>query len=137
MSEYAYRLLYMTHIYMIHQVTPLASMHIEISSSLFGSYAYTNQELDLLALFATAIKIVYLEGKLDLLPALYGFLEPCRIQAEKPLHETTIRNEIAYYQEIGHILCYRSKYHSSHMNTNLFIDQSIVSIYIFMYIYKT
>ena len=110
------------------QVTPSLGGIPPISSSLVGSYAYTATELDLLALFATAVKILYLEGKLSLMPDLYAFLEPCRIQAEKALHETTIRNEIAYYQEIGHVLCYRFK-HYHNVNNNDSNNNSINSFF--------
>ena len=74
--------------------------------------AYTTAELDLLALFATAAKIIYLQGKLHLLPGILRVLEPCRIQSEKPLHETAIRNEMAYFQQIGQLVCYRNAHAS-------------------------
>jgi tetratricopeptide (TPR) repeat protein len=81
-----------------------------ISPSEHGSYSYSEVELDLLALFVTAVKILYLQGNISLLPALFRLLEPCRLLSATSLHETTIRNEIAYYQELGRILCYRQKY---------------------------
>ena len=71
-------------------------------------YRYSNAELDLLALFATAAKVLFLQGRLRALPAVYRLLEPCRVQTEKPLHETTIRNEMAYFQEIAQMLCFRN-----------------------------
>jgi len=73
---------------------------------------YTDPELDLLALFATVVKVLFLQGKLHLLPGLYRVLEPCRMQSEKGLHETSIRNEMAYLQEIAQLLCYRSAHAS-------------------------
>jgi hypothetical protein len=74
---------------------------------------YSHEELDLLAFFATAVKIVFLSGQLHLLPGLYRAIEPCRMQTEKPLHETTIRNEMAYFQQIAQLMCYRVA-HNSH-----------------------
>ena len=73
---------------------------------------YSNAELDLLALFATVVKVLFLQGRLHLLPGLYRVLEPCRMQSEKSLHETTIRNEMAYLQEIAQLLCYRAAHAS-------------------------
>lgn len=101
-----------------------------ISPSEHGSYSYSEVELDLLALFVTAVKILYLQGKISLLPALFRLLEPCRLLSETSLHETTIRNEIAYYQELGRILCYRQKHCSYGMvNTlNALVDADKVSV---------
>eukprot|EP01032_Pedospumella_encystans_P038289 gene38289-43371_t len=73
---------------------------------------YSNAELDLLALFATVVKVLFLQGRLHLLPGLYRVMEPCRMQSEKSLHETTIRNEMAYLQEIAQLLCYRAAHAS-------------------------
>jgi tetratricopeptide (TPR) repeat protein len=82
-------------------------------SSLNGvKYLYSEAELDLLALFATAVKILYLQGKLHLLPGLYRVLEPCRMQTQKPLHETTIRNEMAYFQQVAQLMCFRNAHAS-------------------------
>ena len=101
-----------------------------ISPSEHGSYSYSEVELDLLALFATAVKILYLQGKISLLPALFRLLEPCRLLSATSLHETTIRNEIAYYQELGRILCYRQKHCSYGMvNTlNTLVDADKISV---------
>lgn len=77
------------------------------SPLLSTKYHYTDAELDLLALFSTAVKVLFLQGKLHLLPALYQRIEPCRVQSERALHLTTIRNEMAYVQEIAQLLCYR------------------------------
>jgi len=101
-----------------------------ISPSEHGSYSYSEVELDLLALFATAVKILFLQGKISLLPALFRLLEPCRLLSATSLHETTIRNEIAYYQELGRILCYRQKHCSYGMvNTlNTLVDADKISV---------
>lgn len=68
---------------------------------------YNDVELDLLALYFTVVKILYLQGSLSILPLFLNILEPLRLQSEKPLHETSIRNEHAYYQEVAHVLSYR------------------------------
>jgi len=68
---------------------------------------YSDAELDLLALYATMVKVLFLQGRLAVLPALFQLLEPCRMQSHVPLHETTIRNEMAYFQEISQLLCQR------------------------------
>jgi len=101
-----------------------------ISTSEHGSYRYSELELDLLALFVTAVKILFLQGKLSILPALLRLLEPCRLLSAISLHETTIRNEIAYYQELGRILCYRQKHLSYGLvkTLNTVIDADKISI---------
>jgi hypothetical protein len=78
------------------------------SVSPYQLVTYTDAEHDLLALFATAAKVLFLQGRLGALPALFQLLEPARMQARKPLHETSIRNEMAYFQEVGQLLCFRS-----------------------------
>lgn len=72
-----------------------------------GSVLYTERELDLIALFATAVKILFLQGSLAALPAIIRQIENVRCLSKTPLHQTSIRNEMAYYQEIVHILCAR------------------------------
>eukprot|EP01032_Pedospumella_encystans_P026298 gene26298-29707_t len=88
---------------------------------------YSNAELDLLALFATVVKVLFLQGRLHLLPGLYRVMEPCRMQSEKSLHETTIRNEMAYLQEIAQLLCYRAAHASyglSELGTSSSVSQA-------------
>ena len=63
--------------------------------------------LDVLAIGFTLIKLLYLQGRLAALPALYRVLEPTRHRSKQALHETSIRNEHAYYQCIAQVLAYR------------------------------
>ena len=44
------------------------------------------------------MKLCYLQGKFALLPGLYAVCEPTRLASATALHETSIRNEAAYYQ---------------------------------------
>eukprot|EP00741_Cyanophora_paradoxa_P008807 tig00001376_g8524.t1 len=59
---------------------------------------YSADELDLLALFMTAVKICFVTGALAAIPPLAALIEPVR--AGRELHLTTIRNEQAYYATI-------------------------------------
>jgi len=56
---------------------------------------YADKELDLLALFYTAVKILFVSGHPEHILDLAAVLEPIRGNYE--LHLTTIRNENAYY----------------------------------------
>lgn len=55
---------------------------------------YTPDELDLLALFFTLIKILYLSSEIRAIQSLLPLIESIR---GSNLHLTTIRNEHAYY----------------------------------------
>ena len=59
-------------------------------------------ELNLLALFFTLVKILYLQGAWQPLPELLHLLEPLRLGRE--LHLTSIRNEHAYYSSVAQLL---------------------------------
>ena len=52
-------------------------------------------ELDLLALLFTVVKMAFLAGDLDLIGPLVALIEPVRVG--RKLHHTSIRNEAAYY----------------------------------------
>mmetsp|Transcript_9579 Transcript_9579/g.15917 ORF Transcript_9579/g.15917 Transcript_9579/m.15917 type:complete len:549 (+) Transcript_9579:1371-3017(+) len=69
---------------------------------------YGSNELDILALSFTAVKLLFLLGQLGALPRLIRHLEWARRASKKPLHETNIRNEHAYYLCIVQILGYYS-----------------------------
>ena len=56
---------------------------------------YGEQELDVLALAYTAVKVLYIAGCLSPLPELVRLIEPTR--EVKDLHLTRVRNENAYY----------------------------------------
>jgi hypothetical protein len=86
--------------------------------------AYNADELDLLALLCTVVKILYVVGDLDLIPPLVALIgsfalllpllqfahlplaEPTR--AGRELHLTTIRNEHAYYCCIAQLMLYHT-----------------------------
>jgi tetratricopeptide (TPR) repeat protein len=63
---------------------------------------YAGEELDLLALFFTGVKVLYCLGAVEALPPLLRLLEPAR--AVKDLHLTMIRNENAYYCCVAQLL---------------------------------
>ena len=52
---------------------------------------YTSDELDLLAIYFTLVKNLFIIGALDKLPPLLALINPLRLGEE--LHLTTIRNE--------------------------------------------
>ncbi|OQS04843.1 hypothetical protein THRCLA_02951 [Thraustotheca clavata] len=60
---------------------------------------------DLLALLFTLVKILFLEGCMTFLPQIITLIEPLRMQYGHHLHQTTIRNEHAYYCCIVQLLC--------------------------------
>jgi hypothetical protein len=68
---------------------------------------YSDNELDLLAIGFTAVKILYHMGNLSVLPGLYKVIEPVRLSSATSIHLTSIRNEHAYYQCIGQVLASR------------------------------
>jgi tetratricopeptide (TPR) repeat protein len=68
----------------------------------------SNESLDLLALGFTAAKILYLQGRLCRLPALVAVLERGRTISKKPIHQTSIRNEHAFYICIASVLSMRA-----------------------------
>lgn len=70
---------------------------------------YSTTELSILAICCTLVKIFYQQGKLQILPYFFEVIEPFRIKALQELHQSNIRNEIAYYQIIGQILSYSDK----------------------------
>ena len=98
-----------------------------------GSRTYSEEDLDVLAICFTAIKIIFLycgnnggctpvqatgvgstvdtpesvpdsNHLVQILPLLYSHMERARVQSSVPLHSSSIRNEHAYYLAIGHLL---------------------------------
>ena len=63
---------------------------------------YSSEQLNILALMFTAVKMLFVCGVLQPLPAIVALLEPLR--DNKSLHLTIIRNEHAYYSTIAQIL---------------------------------
>ncbi|OQR99083.1 hypothetical protein ACHHYP_07371 [Achlya hypogyna] len=60
---------------------------------------------DLLALLFALVKVLFIEGCFRPLPGLLCLVEPVRARVGHHLHETTIRNEHAYYCCIAQLLC--------------------------------
>lgn len=71
-------------------------------------YTFVTRELDLIALYATSVKVFYLKGLLSHLPMMVTLMERIRSMSQTPLHETLVRNELAYYQDIVQILSVRT-----------------------------
>jgi tetratricopeptide (TPR) repeat protein len=87
----------------------------EVDGVVNGGKSYeeklSDNDLDLLALAFTMVKILYLQGRISVLPLLYEVIESTRIMSTVSCHETTIRNEYAYYQSIAQILSTRTQTH--------------------------
>lgn len=60
-----------------------------------AKYIYPEEQLNLLAMFFTLVKVLYLAGYLQFLPPLIRLLKPLR--ENRDLHLTLIRNEQAYF----------------------------------------
>jgi len=64
-------------------------------------FEFNDASLDLMAVFFTLVKILYVSGAWNLVIDLVPVIEPTRQRAANPLHLTNIRNEHAYYCCIG------------------------------------
>lgn len=71
-----------------------------------GSVTFSSKELDLLAVFALAVKLMYLMDKRVFVPAVIRTVETVRQLSAVKLHETNVRNELAYYQDIAQVICF-------------------------------
>ena len=67
---------------------------------------FTAEQLDLLALLFTLVKILYVTGNIESIVKIVPLIE--RARRGKQLHLTSIRNEHAYYCCIGQLLPYIS-----------------------------
>ena len=65
---------------------------------------YPPDELQMIALMFTALKMLYVCGGLQVLPTLINMLEPLRV--DRDLHLTLIRNEHAYASSIAQMMRY-------------------------------
>lgn len=65
---------------------------------------YSENDLDLLALFFAAVKLLFTIGALDAVVEVVAAVEPLRRRSKTALHTTTIRNEHAYYCCIAQLL---------------------------------
>ncbi|KAL4086206.1 hypothetical protein PRIC1_014337 [Phytophthora ramorum] len=82
------------------QVAPLDLDTVQANKN--ASSTLSEMELDLMACFFTVVKILFVNGRLSVLPLLIRALEPIRLGRE--LHRTMIRNEHAYYACIAQLL---------------------------------
>ncbi|GAQ83868.1 hypothetical protein KFL_001660050 [Klebsormidium nitens] len=74
-----------------HEAEPLAG------SSAPAKIAYGSEQLDVLAVLFTVVKILYLGGAVERARQLAEKVEKARALSEKALHETMVRNEAAYF----------------------------------------
>eukprot|EP01125_Pyxidicula_operculata_P020157 TRINITY_DN739_c0_g1_i1.p1 TRINITY_DN739_c0_g1~~TRINITY_DN739_c0_g1_i1.p1 ORF type:complete len:850 (-),score=164.87 TRINITY_DN739_c0_g1_i1:58-2607(-) len=65
---------------------------------------YNTEELDLLALLCTLVKILYVKGNMSLIKPLADLINPTR--EGRQMHTTTIRNEHAYFCCIDQLMTY-------------------------------
>lgn len=65
---------------------------------------YSESQLDLLALFFTVVKVLYVGGALERAYQAVQLIKPCCKASAKKLHMTTVRNEAAYFNCIRQIL---------------------------------
>lgn len=61
---------------------------------------FSDIELQLLAVYFTVIKILFIQGRLDVIPCLLKIVQPL-FSMQTDLHKTLIRNEQAYYSCIS------------------------------------
>eukprot|EP00475_Leptophrys_vorax_P025987 TRINITY_DN3637_c0_g2_i17.p2 TRINITY_DN3637_c0_g2~~TRINITY_DN3637_c0_g2_i17.p2 ORF type:complete len:853 (+),score=209.82 TRINITY_DN3637_c0_g2_i17:4081-6639(+) len=75
-----------------HRFSPKRDESPEDNSS---NCVYSPAELDLIALMQTAVKVLFVSGVLQVVPALVNLIEP--LTREQKLHRTGIRNENSYF----------------------------------------
>ena len=66
---------------------------------------YDDDALDALAVAFALCKVLYLGGGLARARLLVKALEPARRASSTPLHQTSVRNEHAYYCCVAQVLC--------------------------------
>ena len=65
---------------------------------------YDPAQLDALALVFTAAKLLFVGGALDRCRRLAALVEPARAASRRPLHQTLVRNEAAYFGCVAQLL---------------------------------
>lgn len=65
---------------------------------------YDGEQLDILAIAFTCVKVLYVGGAIERARRLAALLEPARQACATPLHQTVIRNEAAFYGCIQQLL---------------------------------
>lgn len=71
-----------------------------------NSKKYDNNELNLLALYYTCVKVLYILGDLETITRLIPYID--HLKSNRDLHLTIIRNENAYYSEISSLVPMKS-----------------------------
>ena len=79
----------------LHEIDATAGAGVEGQPGAAAAGTYSAEDLDLLALYFTAVKLLFGLGALQALPPLLRLLEPARNVQD--LHLTLVRNENAYY----------------------------------------
>eukprot|EP00850_Spirogloea_muscicola_P010195 SM000059S18672 [mRNA] locus=s59:358069:363417:+ [translate_table: standard] len=62
-----------------------------------GSVDYQSEQLDVLALLFTVVKILFLGGAVERARLMAGLVQRARLASRVPLHKTIFRNEAAYF----------------------------------------
>lgn len=65
---------------------------------------YDPAQLDALALVFTAAKLLFVGGALGRCSRLAALVEPARAASRRPLHQTLVRNEAAYFGCVARLL---------------------------------
>ena len=65
---------------------------------------YNGEQLDILAIAFTSLKVLYVGGAIERARRLVALLKPARQACVTPLHQTVIRNEAAFYGSIQRLL---------------------------------
>lgn len=84
----------------------------EEGSGEIGPVVDMTNDLDLLAITFTIVKILFVQGNLALVPHLVRAIEPIRRRAKVPIHSTNVRNEHAYYMCICQVMWTLQNQHS-------------------------
>jgi hypothetical protein len=80
---------------------------------------YSHETLDLMAIWCTLTKIVYLGGNLEVVQKMVDIVHPTR--EGRTIHTTTIRNEHAYHCCIGQLLPYHTIPNNFHERPKIYI----------------
>ena len=65
---------------------------------------YTAEQLDILAICFTCVKVLYVGGAIERARRLVALIEPARQAFRTPMHQTVIRNEAAFHGCIQQLL---------------------------------
>lgn len=91
----------------VYTLGPMEMSHDELNPDSSEKEEYDANALDLLAIAFALVKLMFLQGNLHRLAALFKVIEPTRRRSLTPIHQTTVRNEHAYYQTVAQVMAYR------------------------------